>query len=206
MKKTLWERAYKQQVTILALMFIPDCAAIALSSVTAYIFRFSDSKVNSKPSLAAFDYKFVLFAVAFVWSFILLLTGTYKFKHANLVGLNLRLVAKRTITFFFFLGFISFLFKASFSRSVFLVMLSSGLVYIFIIRLTVYFFVIKRLIYRKKITSQMMIVGKSKNDIELHSEWLINNRNLGFTIVSRLVCESIDSNWVKDLEKILFFY
>mgnify|MGYP003351487489 CR=1 FL=1 len=79
MKKTLWERANKQQVTILALMFIPDCAAIALSSVTAYIFRFSDSKVNSKPSLAAFDYKLVLFAVAFVWSFILLLTGTYKF-------------------------------------------------------------------------------------------------------------------------------
>ena len=205
MKKTLWERANKQQVTILALMFIPDSAAIALSSVTAYIFRFSDSKVNSKPSLAAFDYKFVLFAVAFVWSFILLLTGTYKFKHANLVGLNLRLVAKRTITFFFFLGFISFLLKASFSRSVFLVMLSSGLVYIFIIRLTVYFFVIRRLIYRKKITSQMMIIGRSKDDIELHSEWLINNRNLGFTIVSRLVCPSIDSEWVKDFDRILVY-
>ena len=84
-------------------------------------------------------------------------------------------------------------------------MLSSGLVYIFIIRLTVYFFVIRRLINRKKITSQMMIVGKSKNDIELHSEWLINNRNLGFTIVSRLVCESIDSDWVKDFDRILVY-
>ena len=48
-------------------------------------------------------------------------------------------------------------------------------------------------------------IGKSKKDIELHSEWLINNRNLGFTIASRLVCESINSDWVKDFDRILVY-
>ena len=84
-------------------------------------------------------------------------------------------------------------------------MLSSGLAYIFLIRISIYFFVIRRLISKKKINSQMMIIGKSKNDIELHSEWLIKNRNLGFSIVSRLVCPSIDSEWVKDFDRILVY-
>ncbi len=206
MKKTFWQRANKQQVTILAMMMIPDSVAIVLSAITAYNFRFPDARTGTAPSIAEFDYKFILFSVALIWSFILLLTGTYKFNHANLVGLNLRLVAKRTITFFFFLGFLSFILKASFSRSVFLVMLSSGLIYIFVIRLSIYFFVIRRLISKKKINSQMMIIGKSKTDIELHSEWLIKNRNLGFTIVSRLVCPSIDSEWVKDFDRILVYH
>ena len=113
MKKSLLqqakERTNKQQVTILALMMIPDSIAISLSTITAYNFRFPDSRASTAPSIAEIDYKFILFLVVLTWIFILLITGTYKFNHATLVGLNLRLVAKRTLTFFFFLGFISFI-------------------------------------------------------------------------------------------------
>ena len=108
------QRINKQQVTILALMLIPDSVAIALSTITAYNFRFPDSGTSTAPTIAEFDYKLILFLVALAWILILLITGTYKFNHATLVGLNLRLVAKRTLTFFFFLGFMSFILKASF--------------------------------------------------------------------------------------------
>ena len=113
MNKSLWqqakERTNKQQITILALMLIPDGVAIALSTITAYNFRFPDSRTSTAPSIAEIDYKLILFLVALAWISILLVTGTYKFNHATLVGLNLRIVAKRTLTFFFFLGFISFI-------------------------------------------------------------------------------------------------
>ena len=82
MNKSLWqqamERTNKQQVTILALMLIPDSIAIALSTITAYNFRFPDSGTSSAPSIAEIDYKFILFLVAIAWIFILLVTGTYK--------------------------------------------------------------------------------------------------------------------------------
>ena len=71
MKKTFWQRANKQQVTILALMMIPDSFAIVLSAITAYNFRFPDARTGTAPSIAEFDYKFILFSVALIWSFIL---------------------------------------------------------------------------------------------------------------------------------------
>jgi exopolysaccharide biosynthesis polyprenyl glycosylphosphotransferase len=209
MKKSLIhrikERANRQQVVILALMLIPDAFAIALSAVTAYNFRFPDAAtlVDGKPAIAQFEYKGILFVLVCAWILALVATGTYRFNHATLVIFNLRMIIKRSFTYFFILGFLSFILKASFSRSVFLVMLASGLVYLFIVRISFYGFVLRPMILRKKVSSKMMIVGRLKSDLEEHSDWLIAHRTLGFTIASRLVCTEINSIWIEEFDRLV---
>jgi exopolysaccharide biosynthesis polyprenyl glycosylphosphotransferase len=209
MKKSLMqkvkERANRQQVVILALMLIPDAFAISLSAVTAYNFRFPDAAalVDGKPAIAQFEYKGILVVLICAWILSLVATGTYRFNHATLVVFNLRMIIKRSFTYFFILGFLSFILKASFSRSVFLVMLASGLVYLFIVRISVYGLVLRPMILKKKVSSNMMIVGRLKADLEEHSDWLIEHRTLGFTIASRLVCTEINSVWLEEFDRIL---
>lgn len=199
------ERANTQQVVILALMLIPDSIAIALSAVTAYAWRFPDATtlVDGKPAIAQFEYRGILAFLVVSWILVLIATGTYRFNHATLVIFNLRMIFKRSFTFFFFLGFLSFILKASFSRSVFLVMLGSGLVYLFLVRISVYGLILRPMILRKKVSSNMMIVGRKKEDLEEHTDWLMAHRSLGFTIASRLVCAEITSTWIEEFDRLL---
>ena len=201
----LRERANPQQIVILALMLIPDTFAIALSAITAYNLRFPESStlVDGKPVIAQFEYRGILAIVVLAWIATLVTSGNYRFKHATLVVFNLRMIIKRSFTFFFLLGFLSFILKASFSRTVFLVMLASGLIYLFLVRIAVYGLILRPLILKKRVTSNLMIVGREKNDLEKHSDWLITNRKLGFTIASRLVCAEINTVWVEEFDKLL---
>ncbi len=209
MKKTfiqrVKERANPQQVVILALMLIPDSLAIAASAFTAYNFRFPDARtmIDGKPAIAQFEYRGILTVLVVTWVMVLISTGTYRFNHATLVVFNLRMIIKRSFAYFFFLGFLSFILKASFSRSVFLVMLGSGLVYLFITRIGIYLFVLRPMILGKKVSSNLMIIGRDKKDLEEHSDWLISHRTLGFTIASRLVCPAINSSWIDEFDKLL---
>ena len=194
-----------QQVVILAIMLIPDSIAIARSALTAYRTRLnsSTSRLASSSQASQFEYKGILVVLVVAWVLTLIASGTYRLNHATLVVFNLRMIIKRSFTYFFVLGFLSFILKASFSRSVFLVMLGSGLVYLFIVRITIYGLVLRPLILRKRVGSNMMIVGRQKTDLEEHSDWLIKNRTLGFTIASRLVCPEINSAWIEEFDKLL---
>jgi exopolysaccharide biosynthesis polyprenyl glycosylphosphotransferase len=209
LKKTLLQRIKEksnaQQVTILALMLIPDSFAIALSAITAYSTRFTGEQnyIAASADKLQFEYRVILTVLVIAWIVLLIATGTYRFNHATLVVFNLRMIIKRSVTYFFVLGFLSFILKASFSRSVFLVMLGSGIVYLFIMRISIYGLVLRPLILKKKVSSNMMIIGRDKNDIEQHSDWLISNRTLGFTIASRLVCPEINSAWIEEFDKLL---
>ena len=199
------ERANTQQVVILALMLIPDSIVISLSAVTAYAWRFPDATtlIDGKPAIAQFEYRGILAFLVISWILVLIATGTYRFNHATLVIFNLRMIFKRSFTFFFFLGFLSFILKASFSRSVFLVMLGSGLVYLFLVRISLYGLILRPMILRKKVSSNMMIVGRKKEDLEEHTDWLMAHRSLGFTIASRLVCAEITSTWIEEFDRLL---
>jgi len=201
----LRERANPQQIVILALILIPDSFAIALSAITAYNLRFPESStlVDGKPAIAQFEYRGILAIVVIAWITTLIASGTYRFNHATLVVFNLRVIIKRSFTFFFLLGFLSFILKASFSRTVFLVMLASGLIYLFLVRIAVYGLILRPLIFRKRVTSKLMIIGREKIDLEKHSDWLITNRKFGFTIASRLMCESISAKWIEEFDKII---
>jgi len=193
------------KLAVASILIFSDFICITISGITAFQFRFPDknSEVESKLALGQIDYKSILLAIILSWLFIFIVSGIYRFKHANLFVLNLQLVIKRSIYFFFFLGFISFILKASFSRIVFAVMLTSGLLYLLMGRLITYFLFLRPLILNKKIISKMMIVGKSSKGLKDHSEWIIANRNLGYSVVSRVECKQITSEWIEEFDRIL---
>lgn len=194
-----------QKLAIVIFIFIPDVIAMTLAAFTAYKTRFKGNQnyVAASSEILQIEYSGILILIVTSWTLFLISTGSYQFKHLNLVVFNLRMIIKRSFLFFFVLGFGSFIFKASFSRSVFLIMLSSGLAYIFIVRLTIYYIVLRPMILKKKIASNMMIIAKEKKQIESYGEWLINNRTFGFKISSRLVCPRIDSQWLEEFDRIL---
>ena len=196
-----------QKFIMLFMIFLPDALAIFFSAFTAYSFRFPEESnfIGSAPSIAQFDYKLILFSVVLLWIATLVLSGTYRTSHALLVVFNLRLIIRRSLIFFLLLGFLSFILKASFSRSVFLVMLGSGLVYIFVTRISIFFLIIRPLILKKRVSTNLMIIGRTRGDLEQHSEWLIKNRTFGFSVVSRLECPSITTDWIEEFDRILHF-
>jgi len=193
------------KLAIAGILIISDFISITFSAITAFQFRFPDKnlEVDSRSAIAQIDYRGILLVVILSWLFMFIVSGIYRFKHANLFVLNLQLVIKRSIYFFFFLGFISFILKASFSRIVFAIMLASGLVYLLLGRLLSYFIFLKPLILKKKIISKMMIVGKSSKELNDHSEWIIQNRALGYSVISRLECNQITSAWIEEFDRIL---
>ena len=193
------------KLAVASILIISDFICITLSAITAFQFRFPDKnlELDSRPAIAQFDYRGILLVIILSWLFIFIVSGIYRFKHANLFVLNLQLVIKRSIYFFFFLGFISFILKASFSRIVFAIMLGSGLVYLLLGRLVTYFIFLKPLILKKKIISKMMIVGRSSKELKNHSEWIIQNRTLGYSVVSRVECNQITSAWIEEFDRIL---
>ena len=193
------------KLAVASILIISDFMCISLSAITAFQFRFPGKSLNLdlRPASAQFDYIGILLAIILSWLFIFIVSGIYRFKHANLFVLNLQLVIKRSIYFFFFLGFISFILKASFSRIVFAIMLGSGLVYLLLGRLITYFMFLKPLILKKKIISKMMIVGRSSKELKNHSEWIIQNRTLGYSVVSRVECHQITSAWIEEFDRIL---
>ena len=206
----LWPDLSKQlkennKLSVVAVLILSDFICIFLSAITAFQFRFPQNSLDtdSKPAIAQFDYRGILLLIVLSWLFLFILTGIYRFKHANLFVLNLQLVIKRSVYFFFFLGFISFILKASFSRIVFGVMLVTGLVYLILGRLITYFLILKPLILKKKVISKMMIVGSSAKDLKDHSEWIIENRTLGYSVVSRVICNQISSEWIEEFDRIL---
>ena len=193
----------KQSIFIF-LVLIPDITAISLSAITAYSTRFSKGdSVSVTPEIANLDYQLVSVVLVITWIAVLMFSGAYRFNHANLVVFNLRQIIKRSFAYFFFVGFISFILNVSFSRFVFLVMLVSGLVYLFIARLTVFFLVLRPLVFNKKVTTKLMIVGAERKDLEAHSDWLIKNRYLGFSIGARLECPKITIRWIEEFDRVL---
>ncbi|NDE19568.1 MAG: exopolysaccharide biosynthesis polyprenyl glycosylphosphotransferase, partial [Alphaproteobacteria bacterium] len=183
----------------------PDALALGLSAITAYQVRFNiGSQTDSSLDLyEKFEYSKILFLVVIIWLVVLISAGTYRFSHVTQVSFNLSMIFKRTFTYFLALGFLSFIFKASFSRIIFLLMLFSGLIYLLLIRLCLHFFIIRPLIFQKKIFSNLMIIGRTKIDLQLYSDWIINNRRYGFSVVSRLLCNNIDARWVDEFDRVI---
>jgi exopolysaccharide biosynthesis polyprenyl glycosylphosphotransferase len=196
-----------RKLFILILVLGPDIFAMTLSAYTAFRFRFTESPISTtnSPGIGVFDYWVILIVIISTWMLTLITTGTYQFNHATLVVFNLRMIIKRTFVYFFALGFLSFILKASFSRSVFLVMLGSGLVYLFTLRITVYALILRPLILKKQVASNLMIIGRTRSDLQTYSDWLIKNRTFGFSVVSRLECKEITKDWIEEFDRILHF-
>ena len=194
-----------QSLVIPLFVFLPDVISMTLTAITAYNFRFTPGVrgIGVKPSIAQFEYKGILIWIVISWILILITLGTYKLSHVTLFVFNLSPLIKRTIIFYFFLGFLSFILKASFSRTLFLILLAAGLFYLSIIRFLVFFLILRPFVLRKILSSRIILIGRNNFELSQYTDWLVDNRSLGFVVASRLVCQEISSDWINEFDFVL---
>jgi len=195
------------KVAISLVLIIADGLALTLAALIAYNFRFRSSFFESKgqPSIASFDYKLILGFVVLGWLITFSFNSIYSLNHDNLFILNLQSLIKVSIVYSFLLGFISFVTRASFSRTVFIILLLSGLINLILVRTLLYFIFLRPLIKRKRFSTRLMIIGRTMQESQQYSDWIVKNRLLGYTVVSRVECTLISSTWLDDFERILKF-
>ncbi len=201
------QKLKSHKVTISVALVVVDALALLCAAVIAYNFRFRSSLFESEgqPSIAAFDYELILGVVILGWLLAFGLSGIYSLNHDSLFILNLQNLIKRSIIYFFSLGFLSFVTRASFSRTVFIALLLSGLMILILVRTLLYLIFLKPLIKRKRFSTRLIIVGRTMRESQQYSDWIIKNRLLGYAVVSRVECNSISSAWLDEFERILKF-
>jgi exopolysaccharide biosynthesis polyprenyl glycosylphosphotransferase len=201
------QKLTSHKVAISVALMIADALALLSAAVIAYNFRFRSSLFESEvqPTIATFDYELILGVVVLGWLLTFGLSGIYSLNHDSLFILNLQSLIKRSIVYFFSLGFLSFVTRASFSRTVFITLLLFGLIHLVLVRTLLYFIFMRPLIRRKKFSTRLMIVGRTLRESQQYSDWIIKNRLLGYAVVSRMECTVISSIWLDEFERILKF-
>jgi len=201
------QKLRSHKVTISVALIVADALALLSAAVIAYNFRFRSSLFESEvqPTIASFDYEVILGFVVLGWLLIFGVSGIYSLNHDSLFILNLQSLIKRSIGYFFALGFLSFVTRASFSRTVFIALLLSGLINLMLVRTILYLAFLKPLIQRKRFSTRLMIVGRTMRESQQYSDWIIKNRLLGYAVVSRVECTAISSTWLDEFERILKF-
>jgi len=201
------QKLTSHKVTISVALMIADALALLSAAVIAYNFRFRSSLFESEgqPSIAAFDYELILGVVVLGWLLTFGVSGIYSLNHDSLFILNLQSLIKRSMVYFFSLGFLSFVTRASFSRTVFITLLLFGLIHLVLVRTLLYFIFMRPLIRRKRFSTRLMIVGRTLRESQQYSDWIIKNRLLGYAVVSRMECTVISSTWLDEFERILKF-
>jgi FlaA1/EpsC-like NDP-sugar epimerase len=160
------QKLKSHKVTISVALVVVDALALLCAAVIAYNFRFRSSLFESEgqPSIAAFDYELILGVVILGWLLAFGLSGIYSLNHDSLFILNLQNLIKRSIIYFFSLGFLSFVTRASFSRTVFIALLLSGLMILILVRTLLYLIFLKPLIKRKRFSTRLIIVGRTMRE------------------------------------------
>jgi exopolysaccharide biosynthesis polyprenyl glycosylphosphotransferase len=201
------QKSKSNKLQISLVLLAVDSLALILAAFTAYNFRFRSSlfETEGQPSIASIDYGLILGFIVLGWLATFGLGGIYSLNHNSLFILNLQSLIKRSLIYFFSLGFISFVTRASFSRTVFIVLILSGLLNLLLIRATLYFVFLQPLIKRKRLSTRLIIVGRTMSESQQYSDWIIKNRLLGFAVISRMECLAIDSAWLDEFERILHF-
>ena len=136
--KLMLRKVWSVKVTISILLLAIDSLSVGLAATFAFALRFRSTLFDTEgqPSLAIFDYKLILGFVALGWLLTLGFSGIYGLKHDSLFILNLQGLLKRSLVYFFSLGFLSFVTRASFSRTIFVALLISGLFNLIFFRLS----------------------------------------------------------------------
>ena len=187
---------------IFALLTVPDSIAIITGSLGAYVTRFGSAEINSAQiSLVLdFSYQTFLFIVGIGWILALMLSGVYSNHHSTLTVLSLPVILRPSILYFLLVGFVSFISKASISRIAYISTFFIGFLLIITLRIIMHYLVIRRMIYKKILTTRVLVIGLSKSDLDRYSEWIMSNRKLGYTIASKLRCDQIDFKWISEFD------
>ena len=154
------------KLKISAVLLAADALALILAAVVAYNFRFRSSlfETEGQPSIAAIDYELIIGFIVLGWLVTFGITGIYSLKHDSLFILNLQSLIKRSFIYFFSLGFLSFVTRASFSRTVFVSLIVLGLINLILSRTLLHFIYFRPLIKSKKLSTRLMIVGRTMRE------------------------------------------
>ncbi len=195
------------KLKISAVLLATDALALILAAVVAYNFRFRSSlfETEGQPSIAAIDYELIIGFIVLGWLVAFGISGIYSLNHDSLFILNLQSLIKRSFIYFFSLGFLSFVTRASFSRTVFILLIILGLINLILTRTLLHFIYFRPLIKSKRLSTRLMIVGRTMRESQQYSDWIIKNRLLGYAVVSRMECETFSSGWLDEFERILKF-
>ena len=169
-----------------------------------------DTEFDSAPSYAhlkiasySIGYEYVFIFLSFIWILSLATANCYGTSHSNIFRFNPLKMLRPTFTYFFVLGFLSFLLKAEFSRSIFLEWMVFGTVSLILTRFIIRETVTRKIISQRKITAKLLVVGKTKMEIEKYSDWIFQNKKFGFKVASRLVCSELNYDWVQKFDSML---
>jgi exopolysaccharide biosynthesis polyprenyl glycosylphosphotransferase len=180
---------------------------LILAAITSYNLRFRSSlfETEGQPSIAAIDYELIIGFIVLGWLVNFGISGIYSLNHDSLFILNLQSLIKHSLIYFFSLGFLSFVTRASFSRTVFVSLIVLGLINLILARTLLHFIFFRPLIKNKKLSTRLMIVGRTMSESQQYSDWIIKNRLLGYAVVSRMECSAISSTWLEEFERVLKF-
>lgn len=193
----------KLKLFLSVIVFIPDVIGLLLTSLISYQIRFREFEfANYQDSLFSdIDYLFVLMLISAGWLLSLFLSGNYQIQISNLAKFNQNRLIRVSLIYFFIIGFISFSLNASFSRQLFISMFMLGLISLLFFRFVAHLSLIKPLINKKRITTPVLIIGKDREMIDQHIDWIIAKRSLGYKVIGSLRCEQIDFDWITEFDE-----
>ena len=198
----------QKRMTVFILQVLPDLLAISIAAILSYNLRFreSQSEIIYVPGWSGVTYQEFLFILVLLWIATLWVTGTYKVRHIVMHVNFLRVILRSTLNLFLGIGLLSYLTKAEFSRSIFLLFFLTGLALIFSLRALVVQFIIRPLVMNKKIFTSVVLIGVTTRDLDEYTNWLVENRKMGFKINGRIVCSQIDFDWINRFDSLMHDY
>ena len=181
---------------------VPDCIALIFAAYISHQFRFKGATGQSikMPGVQGFTYIEFLATLVFVWMFILLVAGAYSNRHTKLIFTNTRLIIRTSFNVFLGIGLFSYLAKAEFSRSIFIIFFFVGIIFLLLARQIVNYTVIRPLLFKRKIVTSLFVVGLSSEDLDKYTDWVVENRSIGFKIAGRFVCNQINFEWIQKFD------
>lgn len=190
----------RNRVLFYLLVLIPDAISIFIAGLVAVQLRFDDVAQLTGVGGIDFNYQYVVAFISIGWLILLILTRTYQYSHSAFLLLHQQGKIKKSLFFFFGVGFFSFIFKVEFSRSIFVTMLCLGIVLMTVNRVLFHFLLIRNLMKKRIISTELILIGLNSNLLSNYKNWIVSNRNLGYRIKKVISTRVIDLSLIETLE------
>ncbi|CAN2214124.1 undecaprenyl-phosphate galactose phosphotransferase [Candidatus Nanopelagicaceae bacterium] len=190
-------------ISLTSIRFFSDSITIFIAAYLSFrsTFKLSNSGQPTNSALGNIPYDQLLLYIAIGWIITLCISESYKIKHTTVFYLDPFKVVRPSVNYFLALGFLSFMTKASFSRSIFVYLISFGITMLVLSRIILHFLIVYPLVTRKKIFTRLMLIGSNQKELDIYSDWIINNPKLGYKVVNRSECKIIDFDWLESFDK-----
>lgn len=185
--------------------FMLDATAIGIGAALSFRNRFQNSgKVNpTNTALQNIPYAQLLIIISIGWLVTLYFSEYKNSNRQTILYLDPLKIVRPSVIYFFAIGFLSFMTKASFSRSIFFLHICSGIFLLVVSRILLFTFAVRPLIKTKRISTRLLIIGRTSKEIDQYVDWIIENQNLGYKVSGKLMCPEISFDWITKFDQFL---